>query len=379
MLSLPVVTVSPDSGTYIGSVSVTMNATNANEIFYTLDGTTPNDSSIPYTETFEISAIDTTEVKAVAINSVGSSPVVSKTYVIEEASDNQYVVSFKKPNNWNTAYIYLFDKNANIAIPGFPAWPGIQMSKLGNSPWYEYTIDQSIEVGIVFNDNGGAQTDNLFRTTSGWYDNQWLENCPGDCPDTVDASFKVYFKKPTNWNTAYVYLYDENTNAAISGFPAWPGIQMSKLGNSAWYEYAIDQSVAVGIVFNDNGGSQTSDLFRTTAGWYDNQWFDTCPGECPSSIVVAGKNVVFDSNDLSSLKVSPNPFENVLTLSFASDVRKKSFQVLLYDLNGKRIKAISNKDIKTRTFTLNTAYLPKGIYLLKVTSNTNSRVIKLVK
>ncbi|WP_271785378.1 starch-binding protein [Aquimarina algiphila] len=379
LIELPVVSVSPASGSFNGSVDVSMDATNSGSIFYTLDGSMPDSSSTPYTGVFTISAEGSTVVKAIAINTAGNSSIVSRTYTIENVSG--YTVNFKKPNNWSTAYIYLYDKNANTAIPGFPGWPGIQMSKLGSSPWYAYTIDQTVEVGIVFNDNGGAQTDDLFRTTSGWYDNQWSDTCPNECPDIVDTSFMVYFKKPNNWNTVYIYIYDKNANDAIPGFPAWPGIQMSKLSSSPWYKYTIDQTVDVGIVFNDNGGAQTDNLFRTTSGWYDNQWFDNCPGECPNLNALNGSfsNITSDNDRLNFISAWPNPFKETLSLSFTKNMNKNNLKIEMYDLSGKLTNVVPDKSTKENTVTIQTSNLSKGIYLLKITSDDNVKMIKVVK
>ncbi len=373
LTQVPELTVSPDSGTFDKNVTVSISATNSGSIFYTLDGSTPSVNSIPYNSTFTISTIGVTELKVIAVNTAGSSSVITKTYTIEQ-NTGSYVVNFKKPNSWNTAYIYLFDKNAGGPISGFPAWPGVAMSTIDNTPWFTYTIDQSVEVGIVFNDNGGAQTDDLFRNSGGWYDNQWFDNCPSNCPQNTTPGFEVYFKKPTNWGTAFIYLFDKNANTPLSGFPTWPGIAMSAINNTPWFAYTIDQSVEVGIVFNDNGGSQTDDLFRNSEGWYDNQWFDNCPSDCPSS----GIRSIADQTE-TLVKAFPNPFNETVTLTFSEDVKKNPVSVEMYDLSGYKTQLIPQEKIKTKTMTFNTSELPKGIYMIKVTSNNTSKIMKLVK
>ncbi|WP_299223475.1 starch-binding protein [uncultured Aquimarina sp.] len=376
----PVLTVSPDSGTFNGSVEVSMSATNSGVIYYTLDGSAPDATSTLYAGAFTIFSTGNTELNAVAINSAGSSDVINRVYTIEDTLG--YTVNFRKPDSWNTAYVYLYDKNANAAIPGFPAWPGVQMSQLSTSPWFTYDIDESVEVGIVFNDNGGAQTDDLFRTIDGWYNNGWTDTCPGECPGIIpDTSFDVYFKKPSSWNTAFIYIYDKNANAAIPGAPAWPGVAMNTINGSPWYTYLVDESVEVGIVFTDNGGAQTDDLFRSTDGWYDNQWFDNCPSDCPSINDIKGsfsdKAPVSDA--LQVARAWPNPFNQSLTLSFTGNMKDNHVRIEMFDLAGKRTNTTLVKDTRTNTVTMNTANLPKGIYLLKIVSDKNVRVMKMVK
>ncbi|AXT54701.1 T9SS C-terminal target domain-containing protein [Aquimarina sp. AD1] len=376
----PVLTVSPDSGTFIGNVQVSMNATNSGVIYYTLDGSVPDVTSTLYDGSFIISEVGITELNAIAINSTGSSAVISKNYTIQDVSG--YTVNFRKPDNWSTSYIYLYDRNADAAIPGFPAWPGIQMTQLSDSPWYSYTIEESVEVGIVFNDNGGSQTDDLVRRTDGWYNSSWTDTCPGECPGViVDTSFDVYFKKPSSWNTAFIYLYDKNANTSISGAPAWPGVEMNEIIGSPWYSYVIDESVEVGIVFNDNGGSQSDDIFRTSNGWYDNQWFDSCPNECPSVDDIKGSfsDKVPGNDSLQLVKAWPNPFTESLTLSFTGNMNDNRVSIEIFNLAGKNTNTTLIKDNKTNTITMDTANLPKGIYLLKIISNKNVKVMKMVK
>ncbi|AXT50286.1 T9SS C-terminal target domain-containing protein [Aquimarina sp. BL5] len=379
-LQLPVLTISPDSGAYNGSVEVSMSATNSGVIYYTLDGSTPDATSTLYAGTFTISSTGTTSFRAIAINSAGSSDIVNREYTIQDILG--YTVNFRKPDSWNTAYVYLYDKNANAAIPGFPAWPGVQMSQLSTSPWFTYSIDESVEVGIVFNDNGGAQTDDLFRTTDGWYNNGWTNTCPGECPGIIpDSSFDIYFKKPSSWNTVFIYIYDKNANIPISGAPVWPGIEMNAINGSPWYSSKIDESVEVGIVFTDNGGAQTDDLFRTTEGWYDNQWFDSCPSDCPSINDI--KASFFDkapaSDALQVARAWPNPFNESLTLSFTGNMKDNQVRIEMFDLAGKKANTTLVKDTRTNTITMNTSNLPKGIYLLKIVSDKNVKVMKMVK
>ncbi|MBQ4822465.1 starch-binding protein [Aquimarina sp. MMG016] len=294
--------------------------------------------------------------------------------------DDPYDIYYKKPSGWNSVFVYLYDKNSNTAIPGFPAWPGVQISAVGNSPWYKYTVNQSVEVGIVFNDNGGAQTDDLFRTTEGWYDNSWFDACPNECPG-ITTGFDVYFKKPSSWSNAFIYVYDKNANAAIPGAPAWPGVAMNAITGSPWYSYNIDQDVEVGIVFNSGDGSQTDDLFRTTEGWYDNVWSDTCPSECPSNGALRSSASVKTSisENLSLVKAWPNPFTNSLTLSFTGNMVDNDVSVSIYDISGKKTNVSLTKDAKLNVVTINTSSLAEGMYLMKVSSNKNTEVIKIMK
>ncbi len=342
--------------------------------------------------------VDQTVQVGIVFNDNGGAQIDDTTRVKEGWYDNQwfdecpsecpgvvigtpYEIHFKKPASWSSAFVYIFNKSTGAALPGFPGWPGVAMQKEGNSPWYKYTIDQNVEVGIVFNDNGGAQTDDLFRTTEGWYDNQWTDTCPNECPGiVVDPSFDVYFKKPASWSTAYIYIYDKNSNTSIPGAPAWPGVQMEPLLGSPWYMATIDESVEVGIVFSDNGNAQTADVFRTTEGWYDNQWSDSCPSECPgSNAALVGSNRFTKNVTTSKVQASSNPFGDTLTLSFTDDTTKNPIRVVMYNLSGEIMKVTPNRAVRTQSLTLNTSLLRKGIYMVRVISDQGTEIIKLVK
>jgi len=363
--------VEPASGNYPSAIDVSMSATTTASgatinIYYTTDGIDPDNTDNLYSGSFEVGADgEPVTIKAIAYDSDGNtSPIVSRSYSF--GTIDGFEVHFKNTSNWSNVYIYLFDKNANAPLAGW-TWPGTPMSQEGTSPWYNYMINESVEVGIVIHNNAGQKTVDLFRTTDGWYDfsnTTWYNTCPGDCPGvdpvpvlsvnpaggtysntvtvtlsatnggdiyyttngdapddgstsytgdltftattnlkaiaynatgssnvidetytiTTTSTYDVHFKNTSNWNDVYIYLYNKATGGQLAGWN-WPGQPMSQEQTSKWYVYTIDESVEVGIVFNNNNnGQQTGDLFRTYNGWYDysnSTWYDECPGDCP--------------------------------------------------------------------------------------------------
>jgi len=83
-----------------------------------------------------------------------------------------------------------------------------------------------------------------------------------------------------------------------------------------------------------------------------------------------------ENNDLShSINVYPNPAENNLTVSIENN-QMPNAQITLFDLNGAEVmnfKAMSNNT------TLSIADLSAGIYTLKITSDKNVAVKKIIK
>lgn len=368
--------ITPNSGNNPGQIRVQMSASTtvpngSTAIYYTLDGTEPNNQSLQYNGSFQIGSptSDAITVKAIAYDNEGNiSEIITRRYTFGDIPS--FEVYFKNTENWSTVNIYLYDKNSDESLPGW-SWPGQPMENIAQSPWFTFDIAESVDVGIVFNDGGARQTDDLSRNVEGWYviaENKWYDTCPSDCPGvlpvpeltvsptggtfennvsitlaatnqgtiyyTMDGSipteqslqytsaisisettriraiaynesgsselidenyvieetdpdptdsYPIYFRNTNGWGQVYVYLFDQSNNTALPSW-TWPGKPMSRIGNSQWYSYLVEESVEVGIVFHNGSGQQTDDLARSSEGWFDsgdNQWYDTCPTACP--------------------------------------------------------------------------------------------------
>ncbi len=171
----PVIT--PNSGSYQNAVQVEMSAGNGSNIYYTLDGSTPNSSSSLYTSAINITSTKT--VKAIAINNGVSSDVVSKTYTIGDQSTLtiMWKTNVSNPRLW---FWNIIDEGNNETF----TWPGATMqASSGNPGWVEYTIEGS-GGNFIFSDGGNNQTEDLENVTDQdsnpndgiiWYDNDWVD------------------------------------------------------------------------------------------------------------------------------------------------------------------------------------------------------------
>ncbi len=179
----PVLSVNPTGGTYAGSVSVSLSATNGGTIYYTTNGAKPTQNSTVYSAALTFSS--TTNLRAIAYNNAGASNEINERYTI--GGEGNFVLHYKNTDSWNEVCVYLYDKANDTSLPGW-SWPGKPMTKEGASPWYKYAVEEESEIGIVFSDcNDGAQTDDLFRQKTGWYDGTWHDSCTGDCPVQSDV------------------------------------------------------------------------------------------------------------------------------------------------------------------------------------------------
>lgn len=102
---------------------------------------------------------------------------------------------------------------------------------------------------------------------------------------SAPTTFTVYFKKPSNWNSAVKIYYWGTTGT--TPVVAWPGVAMT-LDCGSWYKFTFPSTVsASNIIFND-GTLQTADL-SATAGirYYDNGWLATAPtNRCSTTLTV---------------------------------------------------------------------------------------------
>jgi len=87
----------------------------------------------------------------------------------------------------------------------------------------------------------------------------------------------LYFEKPVDWANA-IHLH--HWRSTPSGPDAvWPGAPMEPTGDPGWYRLQLKDIASTYLLFHDNRGHQTPDLYRTHDGWYaaDGNWYDTAP------------------------------------------------------------------------------------------------------
>ena len=109
----------PESTTFKGSMLVEITGIAADAtVYYTTDESDPTTSAtrVEYTEPFEITA--TTTVKAVAVNEVGASEVVTKIYtlfVVEETT-GYYIKVVSAPADWSGKYLIVYEEGTDAYV-----------------------------------------------------------------------------------------------------------------------------------------------------------------------------------------------------------------------------------------------------------------------
>lgn len=165
---VPVLTITPNSGTYSYGQTLTMSATGSANIYYTTDGSTPTASSSKYTVPITL-PLGSTNLKAIAIGASASSNVASYTYnIIEKAS--AILVRFKAPETWTSGSVYVWEMVNGSAVQLAGAWPGKAITK-DTQGYYSYSITNFTQpvVNVIFNDgksSGAEQTVDLSTTAN---------------------------------------------------------------------------------------------------------------------------------------------------------------------------------------------------------------------
>jgi hypothetical protein len=79
-------------------------------------------------------------------------------------------------------------------------------------------------------------------------------------------------------------------------------------------------------------------------------------------------------------EVYPNPTRDQATLTFEV-ADEESYQIFIYDLNGKKVLKISSGKLKSgrQVFNLDLEDLNGGMFYLKIASKTQNKILKIIK
>ncbi len=366
--SNPIVIINPNTTNSENPIQVTIDAVGGAgapyRIYYTTDGTTPGISSLQYTSSFTITT--STTIKAITYDKDETpSDVITKNYRIGPIEGLR--VYFKKPPSWSQVNIHYWNETPDILPTS--NWPGPQMNQIDNSDWYEYIFEGVQSTQLLFNDNGGAKTDDLARNKDGWYDNGvWYDQKPEVHKDLI-----VYFKSDT-YTSPSIYYW----NVTPSGLTtSWPGESMN-IDTDGWYTYRFPNTSCANIIFSNNGPSQTSDLNRCKNGWfYNGSWFDEKPdllklNENQTEVAILDKKTA----------IYPNPITDDSVIELYTTGSKKQVRVEIINMYGISKTLIDKKVIAGKHLIelgKNKLLSSSGIYFCKITIDGKSSTKKMIK
>jgi len=175
-------------------------------------------------------------------------------------------VCFDNPQDFNTPYVYFWNPSPDTVAIDQVNWPGTALEQRGE--FYCHDFGESTDyIHLIFSNNGAQQTgdlqilgENRCRENGEW---KPLLACglslddSNDVPVDNDAVFTVYFKNTLNYAQPHIHYFDLAPATPNSN---WPGPAMQPVGD-VWYSYEFQIPVNNGgVVINDNGTAQTSDL-----------------------------------------------------------------------------------------------------------------------
>ena len=105
---------------------------------------------------------------------------------------------------------------------------------------------------------------------------------------------------------------------------------------------------------------------------------DLVVGDITNPHLLRKKAILAEEEELSSLSVSPNPFKDIIQISFESLV-SGSLEIELCDISGRIVLSETRIINKFKHETIDTSDLPNGLYLLKVKSGNVLQVLKMSK
>jgi len=116
---------------------------------------------------------------------------------------------------------------------------------------------------------------------------------------------------------------------------------------------------------------QATELIVTEVAYYASQTENGC--ESPLRLkITAGINLHTDSFKLSELKYYPNPTDQFLNLEYSGTISS----IVIYNLMGQKVLAVNPNSTATKVDVSN---LHSGTYLMTISSENNSKTIKVIK
>lgn len=163
----PEINANPASGTsFYDPITVTLSVIGAENVYYTLDGSTASATSTKYTEPITIST--TTTINAYASNAAGEThKSFSYTYTEAPTVEEIHVYFDDSESNWSTIYAYSWDLDNTGSNAFSGAWPGTQLTETvtyNNKNLYHFHFTPKNALNnayIIFNDGYPHQTDDF--------------------------------------------------------------------------------------------------------------------------------------------------------------------------------------------------------------------------
>lgn len=173
--SAPRIYASPADGTqFVDPIQVTLSASPAVDIYYTLDGSPASAASTRYAGPITISA--STTINAYAANEIGETRRSFKYTKVNTITPEEFHVYYdNSETRWGDVYVYCWDNNNSGGNAFSGAWPGAKLSETVSYNgkqllhWSFKPQQQLASPKIIFSNGNGEQTSDLMFENMGIY------------------------------------------------------------------------------------------------------------------------------------------------------------------------------------------------------------------
>lgn len=213
-------------------------------------------------------------------------------------------------------------------------------------------------------------------------------------PDVSTSAYTNSIVAPTG---TLLYTHDDSLNVLLTQDPPNDGL-LNTIGATGLMLNAMDKTSDMDIYYDHATQMNIAYFAANVAGSFDQLYtFNLATGAAtllgsigmgvsvldiaaqlaatPPATSVNELNKAFNG-----LEAYPNPLNGALNLRFSLPT-DAAVQIALYDLTGKKVSTLYNQNTAAGSHTLQfeTSSLPNGMYLLRLESQGQSQVIKLVK
>ena len=179
------------------------------------------------------------------------------------------------------------------------------------------------------------------------------------------SDFKYFVLGGKEYIASYVAIAEDTALIDVTG----------GLGNAV----TVTRSPKLGSVSNGNqaGGVGVKTEVDPVDGLNTITVFTLGTNNGISGTTLVYQGVTLDNKkfDLSESKIFPNPVTNEFQITLSHAIEKNA-EAIIYDINGRQVKS---SKLLSKTQSISTENLSKGLYVVQVKNGNNQSVIKLVK
>ena len=250
-----------------------------------------------------------------------------------------YGVYFNKPDGWgDNINAYIYKGEGESAEKPLGNWPGTPMSPDSSSGLYFLPFASTNgDYKIIFTDNNGHQMP-AQNETGFTYQNLGIYTTAGILPSPAAGTERIYFKKPSDWENAYAYIYDTQSND--EPFGPWNDDAHGRLMNQIqgtdiyWVEYSGTGQSSWRVMFN-NGKNYQEKLQlppENESGYvYRNLGFYTSNGlfkmEDPNLDKITDYDIIVYSETVQTTEINSDATSKVYTDAEWKDAWKSFLKV----------------------------------------------------